>query len=30
MKNGLGFEEKVLVFILVLTKKSGFFKDLDE
>ena len=28
MKNGLGLEEKVLV--LVLTKKSRYFQDLDE
>ena len=30
MKNGLGLEIKVLVLSLILTKKSGYFKDLDE
>jgi len=30
MKNGLGLEEKVLVLVLVLTKKSRRFQDLDE
>jgi len=26
----LGFEEKVLILVLVLTKKSPYFQDLDE